>query len=187
MPYWHKGAWVNRRTLAWAFPSSCLLSCLSSPPSTFFLFPLLCSVWWILLFSFFPAKGLSLNPQHWTKYFWLLLVFFPFKPVTKESRVGAYLCFVLTLHRQRITCLHKKNIPRLKAGLGSGSQKTHPHFILCLIFFLHQLVLKYATSMQADRHTSQVHIKWLYICWEMKWIREQLKEECSSQSLLPSE
>lgn len=48
---------------------------------------------------------------------------FPFKPVTKESRVGAYLCFVLTLHKQRITCPHEKISPVLRQGLAQGHKK----------------------------------------------------------------
>lgn len=78
-----------------------------------------------------------------------------------------------------------KNIPSFKAGLGSGSQKTHPHFILCFIFFLHEPFLKYANSMWADSHTSQIHIKRLYLCWrEKKWAKEQAKEEyCKAQPM----
>lgn len=74
-----------------------------------------------------------------------------------------------------------KNIPSLKAKLGSGSHKTHPHFTSCFLFVLHQPVLKHGTSVQADRHTPQIHTKWLYLCWEIKWAREQSKEYCKAQ------
>lgn len=108
---------------------------------------------------------------------------FPFKPVTKESRVGAYLCFVLTLHKQRITCPHEKIC--FKAGLGSGSQKTHPHFIWCFIFFLREPFLKDAGSLQADNHTSQVHIKGLYLCWGKNRPRNRQRDSTAKHNLCP--
>lgn len=78
-----------------------------------------------------------------------------------------------------------KNIPSFKAGLGSGSQKTHPHFIWCFIFFLHEPFLKDAGSLQVDNHTSQVHIKGLYLCWGKNRPRNRQRESTAKHNLCP--
>lgn len=79
-----------------------------------------------------------------------------------------------------------KNIAHLKVGLGSGSHKTHPHFVLCFLFFLHQPVSKYVSFVQAEKHTPQMHTKWMYLHGEIKWARERSEGKyCKAQPMSP--
>lgn len=96
---------------------------------------------------FFPR--LSIQSKHtaviFSKYIFACTInlfrnhTFPFKPVTKESRVGAYLCFVLTLHGQRITFLHENISPVLRQGLAQGHIRLiHISYHVSSSFFTNQ-------------------------------------------------
>lgn len=109
---------------------------------------------------------------------------FPFKPVTKESRVGAYLCFVLTLHKQRITCPHEKISPVLRQGLAQGHKRLiHISYgVLSSFFMSHSWKMPVPCKQTATHHkyTSRVYI----YAGEKKWAKEQAKEEyCKAQPM----